>query len=91
MTSRSSRPETSTVRSALAIRAAADDLLNGEVHPETAVSAVSTLMVEARKLRPDQVEDVMGHLRHTYLPSSERDSLAEGTSRPTPVADAPQA
>lgn len=60
-------PESSTVRSALALVGAVDDLLRpgrsgSLVEPEVVVGAVDTIVRAARDLRPHQVDDVLSHL-----------------------------
>lgn len=59
------RPETSTVRSALTIRAAADRLDRVPVGEEF-VTAVETVMREAKALAPRQIDEVVEHLRDAY-------------------------
>lgn len=60
-------PETSTVRSALAVTAAVDDLLRPGrdgcvLDADTAVAALVALIDEVRALRPHQARDVVDHL-----------------------------
>lgn len=60
-------PESSTVRSALALIGAVEDLIQpgrtgATLDPEVAIDAATTIMRTARELRPHQVDDVVHHL-----------------------------
>lgn len=62
-------PATSTVRNALAVTAAVDDLLRPGregrlLDADTAVDAVVTIIEESGGLRPHQVRDVIDHLQN---------------------------
>lgn len=87
------RPSKSSVRSALAVRAAVDDLLDGE----EPIDQIEILMREAKALEPRMLDETIEHLRAAYPPGSTRPAhdpdVPEPRSAPTPrpVADSPQA
>jgi|GEM_PF-6152382 len=73
------RPETSTVRSALLVVGAVDDLLRpgregALIAPAEVVEAVTVIAEAVRDLRPHQVADVVEHLRAQH---PEQEALGE--------------
>lgn len=82
-------PETSTVRSALAVTAAVERILRpgregSLVSPSVVVDAVAEAMRRGKELRPDQIGDVTAHLEGLYpaTPYRERPLHYEGDGSP---------
>lgn len=77
-------PETSTVREALAIVSAAEQIAAGATSGHL-VDLLEQIIESGRQLRPHQVSDVLGHLRDRFDPKLTGDfDVVLGTPRPVP-------
>lgn len=78
-------PKESAVRSALAVITAAEALANGSTN---LAADVDVIMREAKRLRPDQLDDITTYLAKRF-PEDGAVEFVNGYGEP--VADAPQA